>query len=908
MLYFINANLILSYSTMYFRHRNALAFCLLLIAIVTTSCDNDPATVKSDNPKISKLKLLPNFKVEHLYSPSENGQGSWVAMTFDNKGRLITSDQYGALYRLELSPAGTDSVMRIERLDIGKTNAELADTTKPKVEMGYAQGLLYAFNSLYVMVNSRVSEEFEKSSGLYRLQDTDGDDQFDKITLLKSLVGEGEHGPHSVILAPDGKSIYLIAGNHTDVPPMDAYRLPPVWQEDNLFPLIKDPRGHANNRMAPGGWVARIDSLGQKWELISAGYRNAFDITFNEDGEMFTYDSDMEWDFGMPWYRPTRICHVTSGSEYGWRTGNSKWSPSYPDNLPPVINIGQGSPTNLIHGKDANFPKKYKKALFASDWSFGIIYAVHLKPDGSSYTAEAEEFLSGAPLPLTDGVIGPDGSLYFMTGGRRLESDLYRVYYDGKTDEEGEVKNVSVAADEAADRDLRKQLEAYHTGAKKGAVDFAWPYLKHEDRFIRYAARIAVEHQPVNEWQSRALSEKDPQVLTQAAIALARHGKPTTRNSILNALMGIEYKDLSDAQQTDLLRAFELVILRMGVPEAATKSKVIQYLDAHYPAKKNSLNRDLSKILVYLEAPGAVEKTMALLESAKDEPAEKTASQSSDLILRNPQYGMDIAGMLSKVPPAQQTYYATVLSTSKSGWTPELHDKYFKWFKDAFGYKGGNSYVGFINKARLSALDNVAKDRQDHYRQLSGGDLLGSSGNDLVSGPQPKGPGKRWTVDEAVQVVEGNLKNRNFEQGKMMYDATRCSSCHLMRGEGGSIGPDLTQLGTRFTAKDMLESIIEPNKVVSDQYAATVFTMKDGSSILGRLTNENDAAYFISQNPFAPDAIREIPKKDVLNTKYSYISVMYPGLINRLNEEELKDLIAYLMAGGNEDHEIYKNQ
>ena len=180
--------------------------------------------------------------------------------------------------------------------------------------MGYAQGLLYAFNSLYVMVNNRVNEDFEKGSGLYRLQDTDGDDQFDKITLLKAMQGEGEHGPHSVILAPDGKSIYLIAGNHTDVPPMDAYRLPPVWKEDNMFPLIKDPRGHANNRYAPGGWVARIDSLGQHWELISAGYRNAFDIAFNEDGELFTYDSDMEWDFGMPWYRPTRICHVTSGS------------------------------------------------------------------------------------------------------------------------------------------------------------------------------------------------------------------------------------------------------------------------------------------------------------------------------------------------------------------------------------------------------------------------------------------------------------------------------------------------------------------------------------------------------------------------------------------------------------------
>jgi hypothetical protein len=258
---------------------------------------------------------------------------------------------------------------------------------------------------------------------------------------------------------------------------MDAYRLPPVWKEDNLFPQIKDPRGHANDRMAPGGWVAQVDSLGEHWELISAGYRNPFDLAFNEAGDLFTYDSDMEWDFGMPWYRPTRICHVTSGSEYGWRTGNGKWSPAYPDNLPPVLNIGQGSPTNLVSGANARFPEKYRKALFAFDWSFGIIYAIHLQPQGSSYSATAEEFISGSPLPLTDGVIGPDGAFYFLTGGRRLQSDLYRVSY-GNAEKNAPLASAKPTYKETEEHKIRKQLEQYHGKAKAGAIDFAWPYLK----------------------------------------------------------------------------------------------------------------------------------------------------------------------------------------------------------------------------------------------------------------------------------------------------------------------------------------------------------------------------------------------------------------------------------------------
>ena len=871
-----------------------------------------PAAVAA-NPKVAKLKLPAGFQAEHLYSPSENKQGSWVAMAFDDKGRMIASDQYGFLYRLEFPAVGTAAAPpKIERLNIG-TETVSADPAKPKVGMGYAQGLLYAFNSLYVMVNHNSNPEFEKGSGLYRLQDTNNDDQYDKVTLLKELKGEGEHGPHSIKLSPDGKSLYVVAGNHTDVPEMQAYRLPKVWQEDNLFPLIKDPRGHANDRMAPGGWIAKIDPAGTNWELISAGFRNTYDIAFNDAGELFAYDSDMEWDFGMPWYRPTRISHVTSGSEFGWRTGNSKWSPTFADNLPAILNIGQGSPTNLFYGKNARFPQKYQQALYAFDWSFGIIYAVHLQPQGASYTATAEEFISGSPLPLTDGMIGPDGALYFLTGGRRLDSDLYRVSYTGNasagtTATTGATATAGPTAAVNQAHATRKQLEQYHSGPQAGAVAFAWPYLKDNDRFIRYAARVAVEHQPVSQWQEKALTEKDPVIATQAAIALARNGDKTLQSRLLANLMKVNYTQLSEPQQLDLLRALELTLVRMGKPAPAQSTRLNAYLNDHYPAATNDLNRQLSKILVFIDSPTVVPKTLALYEGAKDDnSSQKTFTESSDLILRNPQYGLDIANMLAKIPPAQQTFYATVLSQAKKGWTPALREKYFAWFNNAFkNYAGGRSFVGFLDRARKMALENVPKDQFERYNQLSGNELLTSSGLDMaVSAVQPKGPGKNWKLTDAAPLVQTKLTNRNFEQGKAMFASSLCSSCHSMRGEGGAVGPDLTQLGTRFTTNDMLESIIEPNKYVSDQYASVVFYLKDGSSVLGRLVAEDANKYSISQNPFAPQTLRDIPKKDVTRTQASNVSIMMPGLINRLNEEELKDLLAYLMAGGNQQHEVF---
>jgi putative heme-binding domain-containing protein len=873
----------------------------VIVVCISFTINRETAVQVSIDPKIANLKLPAGFHADHLYGPSENGEGSWVSMTFDDKGRIIASDQYGGLYRMKVPAIGdTVTKIKVEALKI------LPDTS---LSLGYAHGLLYAFNSLYVVINNHVGPKstFKKGSGLYRLQDTNGDDQFDKVTFLKAMDGDGEHGPHSVVLSPDKKSLYVIAGNFTKVPKMDSYRNIPDGYIDNLFPLIKDPNGHDNTVTAHGGWLAHVDSTGTKWDMIASGFRNPFDLAFNDQGEMFAYDSDMEWDFGTPWYRPTRICHVTSGAEFGWRVGTDKWSPNYPDNLPAAINVGQGSPTNLVSGANARFPKKYRKALFAFDWSFGIIYAIHNEPDGASYKTTGEEFISGSPLPLTDGVVGPDGALYFLTGGRRLESDLYRVYYGDNTG-----NNEKLPVPELTDAlKARRKLEDFHGSPKAGAVDFAWPYLKDKDRFVRYAARIAVETQPLTQWESKVLAEKDPVILTQATIALARRGNPAVKAQLIKSLTNIAYTQLTESQQLDLLRAFELIFTRMGEPDAASKKLVGTYLNPQYPAKTNYLNRELSKLLVYVDAPNAVEKTMALLAIAKDntDTQQKSISESADLILRNPQYGMDIAAMLARIPPMQQTWYANVLTKAKNGWTPDLQEKYFQWFYKAFGYKGGVSFVGFINTARKTALANVDKDKFEYFNKISGDSIvLNSRAGIKVGTVMPVGPGRDWKLKNATEVVDSATGTRNFERGKSMFAASMCITCHQIKGEGGISGPDLTQLGSRFSTKDMLEAIINPSKTISDQFGSTVFYLRQGGSVLGRLIRQDNTKYYISQNPFAPEFVRELNKKDVLRTRVSEISPMLPGMINRLNSDELKDLIAYLKAGGNQDSPIYKEK
>jgi putative heme-binding domain-containing protein len=393
-------------------------------------------------------------------------------------------------------------------------------------------------------------------------------------------------------------------------------------------------------------------------------------------------------------------------------------------------------------------------------------------------------------------------------------------------------------------------------------------------------------------------------------IALARKADQKDRDIILPMVKKINYNSLSELQQFDLLRAIEIILARMGTPGVQERNDLISYLNVNYPHKaSNDVNRQLSKLLIFLEAPDAVAKTMNLMANARDieNEEDKNFINSADLIMRNPQYGMDIASTLSKLPPLQQTYLATVLSQAKKGWTPDLQEQYFKWFYNAFSYKGGYSFRGFINLARKQALSNVSKDKFAYFNSISGDSIADKPAASLVEGAiRPKGPGRNWSVDEAMKYVDSGITARNFEKGKGLFISSLCAACHTMNDMGGVSGPNLTQLGTRFSYRNMLEAIIEPSKTISDQYGATVFFMNDGNSVLGRLVSEDKDSYQVSQNPFAPQQLREISKKNVSRIMVSEVSPMLPSMINNLNPEELKDLLAYLKSGGNRQDTIFR--
>jgi len=645
--------------------------------------------------------IADDFKLELLYVvPSE--EGSWVPLTWDDKGRLIVSSHNSQdVMRLTIPAVGSNAALDVERID--------------GLNIGSAHGVLYAFDSLYI----NVDEGNARRNGIYRVTDSNGDDTYDSIEVIRNLSGGGQHGVHTLKLAPDGQSIFVINGDDTPLTVVQSSRVPFNWGEDDLVKVI--PTNFNDYQLAPQGWIAHFDPAGRNFELWSIGMRNPVDQAFNKDGELFEYDADMEFDWGTPWYRPTHVGHAVSGADFGYRLRASKRPRYYIDSLPEVANLGAGSPVGTTFGTGAKFPARWQDAMFVLDWSYGNLFAVMVNPTGATYTGEAVPFISGSPFNVTGAIVNPaDGSLIVQTGGNG-SSQLYRVTYTG---------NESTAPTRpdtlyANARQLRKNLERFHGRQDPNSIDEIWSYLDSPDRFIRYAARIALEWQDQSLWRERALNETDPRKTIAAMVALARvngkdeyHRPPdypapdkVLQSRMIAALDRIDLIELPFADKLDILRAYSLAFIRLGPPDEATRQRLIARFDPLLPATQRELNWELAEMLVYLDADSAPPKLMALLQNAPS-PAFYPIREYLNPILRqrgNPGLlgpaGVSNATLMKQEDEVQ---YAELLRVAHNGWTPELRQAYFEWFPvAASSYRGGSAFVAGLTAIRADAISQL---------------------------------------------------------------------------------------------------------------------------------------------------------------------------------------------------------
>lgn len=776
------------------------------------------------------------FEIELVKAAAAN-EGSWVALTFDESGRLTIAREDRGLLRFTFDEPGGD-VANVETIDD---------------ELLECRGLVYVDGDLYANANN--------SKSLYQLRDADRGGRFDESTVVREFPGTVGHGRNQ--LAVHDGALWTICGDAVDVP-TDMF--------DRTSPYREARRGELTRE----GFLARMDLGTGEWQLYCAGMRNPFGVAFNRDDEAFAYDADAEYDMGSPWYRPTRVLHLRSGADYGWRGVTKSWppyDPDHPDNAQPLLDIGKGSPTAVAFGYDSNFPPVYRDALYILDWAYGRVLAVHLTPRGGTYRAQAETFLQGSPLNVTGIDFGPDGAMYLVTGGRNTKSAMYRVRFTGDPSAEPiRAAHEAALAQQAAEmRQVRRHLELGHNRVDRLFVSEALQHLDSRDPSLRYAAQTALEHQPGESWHHPMLNSEPSGPLLVALLAMARNGAPEAARPVLEQLLEFDFVERSVSEQLVWLYAVSLCRKADSELDAEFRESLLEQLDARFPDTSDVLrvsgygtsvdaNRELARLLVALEAPGIVERCVAELR--------RSTAQEDRL------------------------HYLFLLRDVESGWTDETRRAYFTALGEADGFVAGEGMPTFLQLIREAALERLSDAERTELASL-----LAPAGGEEPAERIERPLVREWTFDDLREALDRSGHEASAERGADVFQQALCVRCHRVGARGPAVGPDLTYVGRRFSRDDILQSIVLPNRVVAENYRNLEVVTTDGRVITGRPITAGDyrsPRVSIAVDPLRPAEIVVLSKQDIEVSRLSATSPMPAGLLNTFTVDEISDLLAYL--------------
>ena len=767
--------------------------------------------------------LPPGFTLTKIRDASDT-EDSWVSMVIDPKGRLIIAQEQKGLLRLSLSNNGGE-VVEMERI-----NEELEE----------CRGLSFHGDTLFANAND--------SKALFRLRDTNGDDQFDEIIEIQATTGSVGHGRNDLVKGPDNH-LHSIHGDSVDAPDRATYLTAPE-------PGNPKPLGH---------WLT-LGHENAEWEILCRGLRNPYGIDFHKDGDPFTYDADNEGDVGLPFYRPSRINHLVRGANYGWhqRPGNTRSIPLYaPDSVPTTFDVGRGSPTGVKFGYQSNFPPPWRDAFYALDWAYGRIVAMHTIPRGASYYASGEVFLEGRPLNVTDLDFAEDGSMYFLTGGRKTKSALYRLTYKSSDD----------SADENALSQQEAERNTFSTKQQKTrrqvATDIGpitgdspcWTHLGSPDPWLRNAARVRIERRPVEEW--REFVQVQPEGLAQltALLALVRQGNPDDKLFAVESASALPIDSWRRTEKLTFLRICELgFVTEVNGP---TTQNIAARAHSWITDPAAPVTWESVRILAQIGDPEAVGRTMTLLNEAQTQE--------------------------------ERLHFLEMLGRMRSGWTEDSRVSFLKSLAIARDTSRGDRFMPpFFEAIQTESLANAPETERDQLASL-----LEVKAPEAEEESEARAFVQNWVMSDFTEDDFKTTHTISEAEGLLLFRAGRCHLCHSFGAEGYPVGPDLARVGSRFSARDLLQSILEPSAVVSEVYRNFSIDLHDGSNVTGRLLRDDfrQSLLYVSTNPFAPTETTKVPKDQVKQMKESSVSPMPPALLSGLQKEEVVALLQWLLAG-----------
>ncbi len=814
-----------------------------------------------------------DFRVEMAAkNPEPNDPFSLINMCFDAKGRLLVSKEGGPI--LLCTQPDKDGIFQ---------------SVKPYcTHVKSCQGMCCVKDALFLVGNG------PEGTGLYRCRDTKAADQIDEVALIhKFKGGMGEHGPHAVFQGPDGK-LYLCIGNHAWAQPqklaanspqtrwptggMGPDQGQPGTTEDVLLPRLNDANGHAAGILAPGGTIWRFDPDGTNFALVACGFRNHFDAAFSPDGELFTFDSDMEWDEALPWYRPVRLCHCPPGADFMWRTGAANTPNYYLDSLPPIAETGRGSPVGMDFYDHSVFPAKYRGALFLGDWSIGVIWVAYPERHGASYTAKPERFCTGTPMNVTDLAVGPDGAIYFTMGGRGTQGGVYRIRYDGTADSKADhiqplaawsaerekvaaipdIKTLNAMTHDADpmvraravemlgrldgddvkemllialnDKDLfgrRRACEALIRAGIEPPVDALKPLLADEDRFLRTAARLVLQRIDPKEWADDLLQGDSDRVALEAIVALCKTNRAAAFAEPIFERLHHQSHDGPAEVQMNYLRTVQLALVHCPPPRSGNVRGIAVDLLGMFPHPDGRVNRELAILLTDLRR-----------ERVLDEPVHSKL----------------LAALFADTNDRQQQiYYFYCLRLLHDSWSAAEKQQLLAWYESTRTWKGGHSFTPF--------LENILRDlapvfrSQDRAAVFAKVEQMPLTAIFLLRAAKPEQLPPAATLADLYTRLK--LKNGTIEKGKELRQAVVDA---LARSPDPAVQPLVRRIGDEEPAMRDAVSRVLSRYPSSENYPYLLRGLESGNPVV-----VNDVVGALASCPDKPKADDPAPFRLLLN-------------------------------------------
>jgi putative heme-binding domain-containing protein len=327
-------------------------------------------------------------------------------------------------------------------------------------------------------------------------------------------------------------------------------------------------------------------------------------------------------------------------------------------------------------------------------------------------------------------------------------------------------------------------------------------------------------------------------------------------------------------------------VIRVGTLfERMSFDKDVLVLRAGKPVEFIFENTDLMPHNFVIAQPGSLEEIGQQAEATATDPtapARHYVPQSNKILLASRLLQPREVEKLSFTAPLQPGVYPYVC-TYPGHWR--------RMFGALFVVENLDDYLadpeGYLAAHPLAVKDDLLKDRR---------------------------PRTEWNFEDLAAVAEQLAKPAaassdhhaaSFANGKHLFEVATCVACHRLNGAGNEFGPDIAKLEAKFTPTDIVRELLDPSARINEKYQTFLFELESGKILTGIVLEETPQMVKIIENPLAKAEPVVLKPAEITARQKSPTSIMPKGLLDKLTRDEILDLVAYIAARGDRNHELF---